>query len=86
MSSFAGRAAPMNGPATGMAAVTPNDAADLPDGVARSLFVGAAGALRLADPAGRIVTLTSGAAQYHPVMVARIFAEGTTATGIVALY
>jgi hypothetical protein len=81
-----GRAASMSGPASQLAQVTPDDAADLPDGPCRGLFVGVAGALSVTDMAGATVALTSAACQYHPLRVARVNATGTTAGGIVALY
>lgn len=80
------RAAAANGPADAAIAVIPDDAADLPVGVARSLFVGEAGTVTLIDPLGNQVTLTSAASQYHPLRVRRVMAAGTTASGIIALY
>lgn len=66
--------------------VTPNDAADLPDGLTRAVFVGVAGDLACVDATGQAFTITSGAAQYHPLRVARIMATGTTAAQLLALY
>lgn len=88
MSAFSSplRAAPAAGAARMLRDVAPNDAADLPDGVARGLFVGVAGDLRVVDPSGAAVTLISGPSQYHPVEARRILATGTTADAIVALY
>lgn len=67
-------------------AVVPDDGADLPLGVARALFVGAGGAVALRGPAGDQIVLQSGDSQYHPLLVSRVLAAGTTATDIVALY
>lgn len=75
-----------NGPASKYAAVTPDDGADLPGGVARALFVGTAGAVRVISPEGDDVTVQSGAGQYHPLRVARVMAAGTDAAGLIALY
>lgn len=75
-----------SGPAARYAGVTPSDAADLPLGVARAIYVGTAGALRLQGPHGDEITLISGAGQYHPLRVSRVLATGTDASDIVALY
>lgn len=75
-----------NGPASSYAAVTPDDGADLPGGVARAVYVGTAGALRVISPEGDDVTIQSAGGQYHPLRVARVMAAGTDAAGIVALY
>lgn len=83
---FEGRPAPADGPAIGLAAVSPSDAADLPNGVCRSLYVAGAGVVILDDMAGNTVEIVSGDTQYHPIHVRRVRATGTTATGIVALY
>lgn len=83
---FAGRAAHAAGPIDAVRPVTPSDAADLPGGVARGLFVGEAGTVAIVDRHGGAATLTSMEAQYHPIRVLRVRTTGTTATGIVALY
>lgn len=83
---FKGRAASPIGPARTLVSVIPNDAADLPNGVTRSLFVGEAGFVAVIDPVGNTTVLSSAAHQYHPVQVRRVLAAGTTAAGIVALY
>lgn len=83
---FSGRVASDSGPATRFAPVTPTDDAPLPKGPCRSLYVGAGGALRLADSEGTVIVIQSGAGQYHPLRAAQVFATGTTASGIVALY
>lgn len=80
------RAASPLDPVRVIKAVTPDDNADLPDGITRGLFVGAPGSVVLADIDGNIVTLASGASQYHPMAVSRVLAAGTTAGGILALY
>lgn len=83
---FQSRAASAIGPASRFAAVTPDDLADLPDGPTRGLFVGAAGDITVSDAAGNVATFASGDSQYHPLIVARVLATATSATGIVALY
>jgi len=76
-------------PATRLAAVTPSDSnVDLTD-IPRALFVGVAGNIALVGRddtgnTGTVLAVTAG--QLIPVMVRRVLATGTTATGIVALY
>lgn len=70
-------------------AVTPDDAADLA-AVSRAVHVGGAGDLRVTmageepNPADRIVTFANIGPGWHPIRVVRVWATGTTATGIVA--
>lgn len=68
-------------------AVTPNDAADLPNGTARAIYVGVAGdvTMTLARD-GAQVLFKSMAVGLHPLRAKRIWAAGTTATDIVAIY
>ena len=73
-------------PALWIRSVSPNDDQDLPEGIARSLFVGVAGTVSVVDGSGTTVEIVSAASQYHPVHVARVRATGTTAGGILALY
>lgn len=80
------RAASITGPIERLDPVTPNDAADLPLGLTRALFVGVGGNVAVVDLHGTVVTLASADSQYHPLRVARVLASGTTATGVVALY
>ena len=81
-----GRALDPTEPARKLIAVTPDDQNNLPGGAARSLFVGTAGVVELADGEGNRVRLVSGPSQYHPVRVGRVYATGTTAGDILALY
>lgn len=74
------------GPSKKTLPVTPDDSADLPGGEARALFVGKVGAVMCVGPGGERFKLVSGDAQYHPVMVRRVLAAGTTAKDILALY
>lgn len=68
------------------AAVTPNDGTDLAY-VTRALWIGGAGNLKVTLLDGSAVTLNGCAAgQVVPVRAARVWATGTTATNIVALY
>lgn len=76
-----------DGPGADGAAVTPNNSTDLAR-VSR-LYVGGTGNLRvtLRDQAdGDSVTLNSVPVGFIPLLVKRVWATGTTATNIVALY
>lgn len=84
--SFSGRAAAIGGPARTVRAVAPSDASDLPGGRTRGLYVGGAGVVMAVVGGGAPVRLVSGDFQYHPLMVSRILATGTTATEILAIY
>jgi hypothetical protein len=83
---FAGRAKSSDGPSDVFTAVAPDDAADLPLGLTRALFVGDGGVFSVHDADGRVVSFASNDAQYHPLRVRRVLETGTTAAGIVALY
>lgn len=80
------RAASQIGPITRFDRVTPDDAADLPLGATRGVYVGAAGVVAVMDAYGAVVDLASTAGQYHPISIIRIMATGTTASEIIALY
>lgn len=80
------RAASTSGPAAALKTVAPSDLALLPDGVCRGLHVAGGGMLMVADKHGNVVTIASASGQYHPICVAQVYATGTTATQIVALY
>ena len=75
-----------SGPGEYCNAVTPNDGANLPSGICRCIFVGGAGTVRVRDPRGNVFDIVSDSSQYHPLKVARVFATGTTATNILAVY
>ncbi len=68
-------------------AVTPDDGTDLPRGC-RALYVGGTGTVVLIlDKDSASVTLVGVVAgSVLPIRVKRVFATGTTATSIVALY
>lgn len=83
---FETRRTGLSSPADVIRPITPNDAADLPEGLTRAVFVGVAGDLVCVDKTGQEFTLPSGAGQYHPLRVARIKATGTTAAQLLALY
>ena len=77
---------PVDGPANHIAAVTPNDSTDLAY-VTTGLFVGGAGNIKVTTSGGDTGTFTGVAAgSILPVRVTRVWATGTTATNIVALW
>lgn len=70
--------------------VTPNDTADLPivdAGFthAQGLLIGGAGSLKVTLTSGDIVAIPNVVAGFLRLAVRRVWATGTTATGIVAL-
>ncbi|MDY7579362.1 hypothetical protein RGU70_13670 [Herbaspirillum sp. RTI4] len=70
--------------------VTPNDAADLPNGPCKALIFMGAGTIKLTTPAGTTVTLTVSANWFGVTYIRanRIWATGTTiaASSIAACY
>lgn len=73
-----------SGPAIGAVAVTPSDTGNIGDSVA--LYIGTAGALRVLTQNGSDVTFAAVSAGLLPLKCTRVFATGTTALQIVALY
>ena len=71
-------------PADKIAPVTPADGADLSN-VTRALIVAVGGALKVNLRDGTSVTITVPAGVL-PISVARVWATGTTATGITAIW
>lgn len=68
-----------------LVAVTPNDSADLTV-IPKALLIGVGGTLTITaadDTSSVALTVSAGVL---PVRAKRVFATGTTATGIVALY
>lgn len=74
----------LESPATLLQAVTPSDSDDLPT-VSRALNVATAGQVRVTTVGGTTETIFLAAGIAFPVRAARVWATGTTATGIVAL-
>ena len=70
-------------PVTGGYAITPNDSTDLAE-VTLSLYVGTAGTLKVTMMDGSVVSYAAIAAGRHPLRVKRVWATGTSATGLVA--
>jgi len=75
----------ISSPITGAVSVTPSDSTDLSE-VTLALYVCTGGALKLTMLDGTIVTYPAIAIGRHNLRVKRVWATGTTATGIVAEY
>ena len=68
------------------AAVTPSDTDNLTV-VSRGIYIGSAGAVRVLTAGGQTVTFSGLAVgTIHPIRAQRVFATGTTANGIVAVW
>jgi len=78
-----GKAVALTNPITGGFSVTPSDSADLQE-VPISLYIGTTGSLRVTMMDDSVVTYAAIAAGRHGIRVKRVWATGTTATGIVA--
>lgn len=64
--------------------VTPNDSADL-DKVAKALYVGTSGNIKVTNYDDTEVTFTNVPVGIFPHLVKRVHATGTTASGIIAI-
>lgn len=65
-----------------LAVITPSDSADVAY-VTRAVYLNIGGDLKVTTLGGETVTMPLGAG-WHPIRLTRIWATGTTATGIVA--
>ena len=67
-------------PINSIKVVTPNNAADLPDGVSRALILNAAGTIRFDTAQGDTVTLTINASWFGVTYIRakRVYSTGTT--------
>lgn len=75
----------LNSPPTDVIVVTPSDIDDLAQ-VSRGLNVAQSGTVRVSTLSGTLADITIAAGIVFPVRVKRIWATGTTATGILALF
>lgn len=85
MDPFARDIGGLESPARHIAAVVPNDTTDLTT-PSRALCVATAGMLRLTTVAGDEATVFVTAGVPFPVRARRVWATGSTATGVVALW
>ena len=81
---FAKHTSGLESPASHIADVTPDDAADL-ERASRAINVAQAGSVKITTTAGTTATLYVAAGITFPVRATRIWATDTTALGIVAL-
>lgn len=76
----------LTNPAAGGFAVTPSDSAPLAN-AARGIYVGGTGDLKVDLAGGATLTFAALAAGVlHPLQVRKVYATGTTATNIVAVF
>lgn len=81
---FASRLSSLSGPARDILPVQPDDAADLP-AVAVALYIEQGGSLTITTAAGMQRTIEVAGWSILPVGVRRVWATGTTASGIGAM-
>lgn len=68
-------------------AITPSDSTDLMMSPTTGLYVGVTGDVKVTLYSGAVITLTSLASGIiHPIAVRRVWATGTSATNILAVY
>lgn len=82
---FSGHSSGLASPANRLITIAPSDSSDLPF-VSRAINVATAGAVRVTTREGDTGTVFVAAGIAFPLRAARIWATGTTATGIVALF
>jgi hypothetical protein len=73
-------------PVYGAVAVATSDVADLPLAPTRSIYVGVSGDVKVDLVSGDTVTFKAAPVGVLPLRVKRVYATGTTATNILALY
>ncbi len=73
-------------PALYAVAITPSDSANLLRGDSVALYIGIAGTLRVMCGDGTECTFAAVSAGLLPIRIRRVYATGTSATSIVALY
>lgn len=81
---FRNRTLSLSGPARDVVPVTPDDSNDLPN-IAIALYVEAGGSVAFTTVAGNNRTVKVGNFYILPIGARRVFATGTTATGIHAM-
>ncbi|MGI1662015.1 spike base protein, RCAP_Rcc01079 family [Palleronia sp. KMU-117] len=82
---FASSTPGLESPAAHLKVVTPSDSEDMPF-ASRALNVSGGGAVRVTTVAGDVATIAVVAGVPFPIRCRRVWATGTTATGIVAMY
>jgi hypothetical protein len=67
--------------------IVPNDAADLGKVPTKGLYIGVSGDVKVTLNSGNTVTFTGlSSGVIHPIAVKRVWATGTTATNMLAVY
>lgn len=81
---YAGHAATLTGPADDALPITPSDSTDLAEAIRaiRLATTGTAGIVRVTTRAGAVRDLPLGAGEQWNVRISRVWATGTTATGL----
>lgn len=69
----------------GGAAITPNDSADLPR-TCKAIWVGGTGAIKVTTVDGDTLTFAAVPVGFFPVKAKRVFATGTAATSLIAVW
>lgn len=77
----------INFQASNAAAITPNDGANLPN-TARGIFIGGDGNITvdMLDIGTNITFVGVQGGTFLPLMITKVYATGTTATSLIALY
>ena len=75
----------LNSPPSHLVSISPDDTTDIPV-ASRGVNVAGAGSLRVTTVGGDTETIHVAAGIVFPLRVQRIWATGTTATGIVVMY
>jgi hypothetical protein len=74
-----------SGPYQNLAAITPDNSNDLAT-ISSEIMVAGGGTVKVDTLGGQTVTFTAVAGYRYPIRAKRIYATGTSATGIVVLY
>lgn len=82
---FRSHAESLDSPPSHIFVVTPDDVSDLPV-ASRALNVAQGGTIRVTTIGGTVGTVVITAGSVFPLRVIRVWATGTTATGIIAMY
>lgn len=75
----------LTSPGQHAALVSPSDSADFAN-VSRALWVGTAGDIKITTQGGETLVWPSVTVGWHPMRLTRIWATGTTATGMMVVW
>ncbi len=82
---FSSHTESLSSPPATLTEVTPSDATDL-SVASRALNVATSGTVRVTTVTGSVASITVAAGVAFPIRVQRIWATGTTASGIIVMY